>query len=109
VKRYSVVILPAAEYNIQQAYDWIAHQNEPAAAIRWYNQLMELILSLATFPERAPLAPEAKSLNKPIRELFHGRRAYKYRILFTVSHNQVHILHVRHGARLAIGETFSEE
>jgi plasmid stabilization system protein ParE len=104
VKRHQVIIQPSAERNISEAYEWIAARDADAA-IRWYNRLMELILSLDTFPGRAPLAPESKSLNREIREIFHGRRHYKYRILFTVTENEVHVLHVRHGARLALGET----
>ena len=104
MKLYQVNILPSAERNISEAYEWIAGR-DPEAAIRWYNRLMEMILLLDTFPERAPLAPENKSLQRGIREIFHGRRQYKYRILFTVTENEVHVLHVRHGARLALGET----
>lgn len=104
MKSYQVIILPSAESNINDAYAWLI-ERDVDAAIRWYNRLMELILSLNTFPERAPLAPEAKSLRREIREIFHGRRQYKYRILFTVTANTVHILHVRHGSRLGLGET----
>jgi plasmid stabilization system protein ParE len=104
VKRQQVIILPSAESNISEAYEWIAARDQ-AAAIRWYNQLMELILSLDIFPERAALAPESKSLRREIREIFHGRRQNKYRILFTVTENKVHVLHVRHGARLTLRQT----
>ena len=108
MKRYRVIILPAAERDIGEAYEWIADANIDAA-IKWYNQLLAVIFSLDIFPERAPLAPESESFNRQIREIFHGRRQHKYRILFTVSENEVHILHVRHGARLAMGESLSEE
>jgi plasmid stabilization system protein ParE len=108
VKRYSVIILPSAEGDINEACKWLA-ERDVDASVRWYNQLVEIILSLDIFPERAPLAPESKSFNREIREVFHGRRQYKYRILFTVTKNEVHVLHVRHGARLALGETFSED
>jgi plasmid stabilization system protein ParE len=87
---------------------WLAGQ-DAEAAIRWYNRLLEVIFSLDTFPERCPLAPESKFFNAEIREIFHGRRQHKYRILFTMSENEVHVLHVRHGARLALGETAPEE
>jgi hypothetical protein len=70
---------------------------------------MEVIFSLDTFPEHCPLAPESEFLNAEIHEIFHGHRQYKYRILFTVAENEVHVLHVRHGARLALGETPPEE
>ena len=104
MKTHQVNILPSAERNISEAYKWITERN-PEAAVLWYNRLIELILSLDTFPERAPFAPENKSLRRGIREIFHGQRHYKYRILFTVTENEVHVLHVRHGARLALGET----
>ena len=108
MRRYEVIILPSAEENISEAYGWIAERDEEAA-VRWYNRLIELIPSLETFPERAPLAPESKYFNREIRKIFHGRRQYKYRILFTVTEGEVHILHVRHGARLALGEEETAE
>jgi plasmid stabilization system protein ParE len=106
VKHYQVIILPAAERDIGEAYEWLAEQ-DAEAAIRWYNRLLEVIFSLDTFPECCPHALESEFLNSEIREIFHGRRQYKYRILFTMSENEVHVLHVRHGARLALGETGS--
>jgi plasmid stabilization system protein ParE len=111
VKRYRIIILPSAAREIGEAYEWLAGQNAEAAD-RWYNRLMEIIFSLDTFPERCPLAPENKFLRTEIREIFHGRRQYKYRTIFTVSENEVHVLHVlhvRHGARRTLGETESSE
>jgi len=104
VKHYQVIILPSAERDIGEAYEWLVEQ-DAEAAIRWYNRLLEVIFSLDTFPERCPLAPESEFFNVEIREIFHGRRQHKYRILFTMRENEVYILHVRHGARLALGET----
>jgi plasmid stabilization system protein ParE len=102
MRHYEIIILPSAERNIGEACEWIAEHDEEAA-VRWYNGLMELILSLETFPERAPLAPESKHLQREIREVFHGRRRHKYRILFTVTESEVYVLHVRHGARASLG------
>lgn len=104
MKHYQVIILPSAERDIGEAYEWLVEQ-DAEAAIRWYNRLLEVIFSLDTFPERCPLAPESEFFNVEIREIFHGRRQQKYRILFTMRENEVYILHVRHGARLALGET----
>ena len=108
MKRHRVIILPAAERDIGEAYEWIADA-DTEAAVKWYNQLLAAIFSLDIFSERAPLAPESEFFNRQIREIFHGRRRHKYRILFTVSEDEVHVLHVRHGARLTPGETISEE
>jgi plasmid stabilization system protein ParE len=105
---FQVIILPSAERDIGEAYEWLAVQNEEAA-ILWYNRLLEVVASLATFPERCPLASESGYFNVEIREILHGRRQHKYRILFTVRKGAVYVLHVRHGARLALGETASDE
>jgi plasmid stabilization system protein ParE len=50
-------------------------------------------------PERCPLAPEDALHAEEIRELFYGKLPGRYRILFTVRHESVHVLHIRHGAR----------
>jgi plasmid stabilization system protein ParE len=108
VKHYQVIILPSAERDIGEACEWLVEQ-DAEAAIRWYNRLPEVIFSLDMFPERCPLAPESEFFSLEIREIFHGRRQHKYRILFTVTESKVHVLHVRHGAQLALGETESSE
>jgi plasmid stabilization system protein ParE len=104
MKRWNVIVELPAQRDIAEARLWLAGR-EPDAAERWFNSIYDTIGSLETFPERCPLAPESKSFNTEIREIFHGRRQHKYRILFTASENEVHVLHVRHGARLALGET----
>ena len=103
--RWNVIVELPAQRDIAEAYLWLA-EREPDAAARWFNGIYDTIGSLEIFPERCPLAPESKTLRTEIREVFHGRRRqHKYRILFTVTGYEVHVLHVRHGARLALGET----
>ena len=97
-----------AEWDIEEAFCWLGERDE-LAAIRWYNRLLELIYSLKTLPERCPLAPENKYFAGEIRQILHGRRQHKYRILFDIKGDEVRVLHVRHGARLALGETESSE
>jgi plasmid stabilization system protein ParE len=106
--RCRVIVERSALEDIAAAHLWLA-QYSPVAAERWFNSLYDTIGSLELFPERCHLAPESKFLNSQIREILHGRRQYKYRILFTVDQEEVHVLHVRHGARLALGETESSE
>ena len=102
--KWNVIVELPAQQDIAAAHLWIA-ERDAEAADRWFESIYDTIGSLEIFPERAPLAPENKSLQRGIREIFHGRRHYKYRILFTVTENEVHVLHVRHGARRALGET----
>ena len=104
MKRWNVIVELPAQRDIAEARLWLA-EREPEAADRWFDDIYDTIGSLDIFPKRAPLAPESKSFNREIREVFHGRRQHKYRILFTVTGYEVHVLHVRHGARLALGET----
>ncbi len=104
MNRWKVIVELPAQKDIAECRLWIAEQNV-AAADRWFYEMYDTIGSLQIFPERCPLAPENKLLKTEIREIFHGRRQNKYRILFTVSENEVHVLHVRHGARRALGET----
>jgi plasmid stabilization system protein ParE len=106
MKRWNVIIELPAQRDIAEAHVWLAEQDSDAAD-RWFHKIYDTIGSLEIFPERCPLAPENKFLKTEIREIFHGRRQNKYRILFTVSENEVHVLHVRHGARRALGETKS--
>lgn len=108
MKRWNVIVERPAQQDIAKAYYWIAERNA-AAADRWFGGLYKTIGSLETFPQRTPLAPESENLHCEIREIFHGRRQHKYRILFTISENVVHVLHVRHGARPALGEIESAD
>ena len=108
MKRWSVIVELPAQQDIAEAHSWLA-EREPEAADRWFDDIYDTIGSLEVFPERCPLAPESKLLNAEIREIFHGRRQHKHRILFNVSGDEVHVLHVRHGARLALGEPETSE
>jgi len=106
VKRRAVIILPTAERDLEEVYAWLADR-DAEAAIRWYNRLIGVILSLAIFPERCPLAPESPKFKNEIRQILHGQKPHKYRILFNVTIDGVRVLHVRHGARLNLGEAQS--
>ena len=108
MKRWTVIVELPAQRDIAEAHLRLAEQ-APDAANRWFDSLYDTIGSLEIFPERCPLAPESEFFNVEVREIFHGRRRHKYRILFTVSRNEVHVLHIRHGARLALDEIESSE
>jgi plasmid stabilization system protein ParE len=96
--KYEVLITAAAEADMEQAYLWLSGR-APEAAVKWYNGVLDALLTLEKFPERCSLAPEGRTLKREIRQLIHGKRQHAYRILFDVSDETVRILHVRHGAR----------
>lgn len=80
MKRWNVIVELPAQRDIAEARLWLA-EREPDAAERWFNSIYDTIGSLEIFPERCPLAPESKTLNAEIREILHGRRQHKCRIL----------------------------
>ena len=108
MKRWKIIIELPAQRDIADAYLWLVEQ-APDAADQWFNRIYETLGSLDIYPERCPLAPEGQFLQAEVREIFHGQRQNKYRILFTVIENEVHVLHVRHGARRVLGEPEFEQ
>lgn len=95
---YRVVVQPAAETEIEQAYERIAAE-APMNAARWYNGLMDAIASLSSYPNRCGLAPEDPAFDLEIRQLLYGRKGRRYRTLLTVVGDTVHVLHFRHWAQ----------
>jgi plasmid stabilization system protein ParE len=91
---FRIVIEPQAYAEIDEAYAWIA-QLSPEQATLWYFDITERIESLQNSPYRCALARENSHFPEEIRQLLFG----KYRILFTVRDEEVHVLHVRHSAR----------
>ena len=106
--RYRVVIERPAWQDIDEAYAWL-HKRVPEHAVRWFNSLETAILGLAAQPERCSLAAESEELGREIRQLLHGRRSGRYRVLFEIRRTTVHILHVRHGKRRRLGEEERDE
>jgi plasmid stabilization system protein ParE len=74
---------------------------ESQAAARWFNDLESAAFSLATYPNRCPLAPEGKKLKRGLRHLLFGNKPHVYRIIYEVDERRitVSVLHIRHGAR----------
>ena len=98
---YQVEILPQALSDIENSFRWIADNIGSTTAERWYEDLLEAIRSLESFPNRCAVAPEAQEFQQEIRQLWIGK-VKNYRALFIVEANQVFILHVRHSSRAAL-------
>ena len=97
------MVEPRAANDIEAAYQWIATR-APENAVKWFNGLSEALATLEHFPERCPHAPEVDFFEIEIRQPFYAKRIGRYRILFTIERDNVHILHVRHGARKQLHE-----
>ncbi len=95
---FQVIVQPPAEIEIEQAYLRIAAE-VPETAAHWYNGLLDAIASLDSLPSRCSLAPENAVFEYEIRHLLYGRKGRRYRVLFTVVDETVHVLHFRHWAQ----------
>ncbi|MDP8982015.1 MAG: type II toxin-antitoxin system RelE/ParE family toxin [Acidobacteriota bacterium] len=91
-----------AEHDGDAILEWLLSQHAGDSGIRWFVALEEAIASLATFPKRCPIAPESSEFPFEVRHLLYGRKPHVYRILFTIEHDTVDILHIRHGRRLRL-------
>jgi plasmid stabilization system protein ParE len=96
---YQVIVEPSADQGIREAIRWITRNHSPQAAARWFNGLEKKVATLSRLPFRCPVAVETDKFPEEIREFIHGPRKKKYRILFTVRGNFVHVLYVRHAAQ----------
>jgi plasmid stabilization system protein ParE len=95
---YTVIVMPAAQKEMDEAYEWLVSQTLQHAP-PWYNGLLDSMYSLENSPARCPLAPESKDSPEEIRQLLYGDKRHAYRILFCIRENRVLILHIRHTAR----------
>jgi plasmid stabilization system protein ParE len=93
---YRVKLLPRAQEDIEALYRWVLRRAPHQGAL-WYSGLIDALKSLASHPQRCPVAPEGMELREPIRQLLYGRRPY--RILFWIIGEEVQVLHIRRGAR----------
>jgi mRNA-degrading endonuclease RelE of RelBE toxin-antitoxin system len=80
---------------------------ESKAASRWYNGLEEAVYGLAIYPDRCPVAPEARKLRRELRHLLYGKKPHVYRVIYQVDERRqtVWVLTVRHGARTKLKAT----
>ena len=107
---YRIVLSAEAEANIEEAFLWIAGANE-AAALQWYEGLIDAMAGLSKLPLRHPVAPETRLglVDFEIRQFLYWRSHWKYRVLYAIEKDRVVIVHVRHGARLYLGQEAPED
>src|SRR5436190_10811998 len=98
---YQVRLSAQAAIDADEAYARIV-EYAPKTAARWNIKLFQAIDSLQSFPQRCSLAPESDAFQQEIRQIFHGKRRQKYRILFTIHGDTVRILRILHGAKQSL-------
>jgi plasmid stabilization system protein ParE len=106
--KYQVEILPQALGDIELAYRWMADVLGAPAAEDWYDELMAAVQSLALFPNRCPIAPEAVEFEVSLRQLLVGK-AKRYRVMFVVEQGTVFVLYVRHTSRAWLTDEVTED
>jgi plasmid stabilization system protein ParE len=96
--KYTVIIEETAHRDLAEIASWISGYSKEGGR-EWYQRVKKAINSLGLAPRRCSLAPENYAFDIEIRHLLYGRHRYTYRILFTIRGPNVHVMHVRHGAR----------
>ena len=101
--KFRVRITRAAERDIEETWNFIAHDS-PEEADRFVQRLEEQIETLKRFRERCPLIPENEILGTHYRHLLYGN----YRSVFRIARKTVYVLRVIHGARLLDSSMFED-
>lgn len=91
MKRSRVIVELSAQTDIERSYQWGVRHWGKVRADEWARQLRQACRQLATLASRHPIAPENDGFTETIRHMVTGR----YRVLFTIRGNNVHVLHVR--------------
>ncbi|SIO45558.1 Plasmid stabilization system protein ParE [Singulisphaera sp. GP187] len=96
---YRIELAATAKADIRETTRWLRDEASQAVADRWLAGLDKAMATLASCPLLCPVAAENDKFDVEIRELLHGRKKNKYRIIFTIRDDQVFILYVRHVVR----------
>ena len=92
---YKVTIFPSAESDLHNIFIYILDKLvSPNTALEIYNNLLQMILSLETYPTRGSLRKVGQYRNKGYRQLFYKN----YTIVYAVKDNEkeVHIIAVKY-------------
>jgi plasmid stabilization system protein ParE len=107
-QKYQVIIQPAAQKAIEEAYFWLSNDSYSKART-WLEGLYKAIFSLETMPARCSLAFENNFFTQEIRQFVYGKGRNTYRILFTIVDDSVQVLFVRYAAQKPMIDESDEE
>ncbi len=106
---YRVILQPQAERDLQARARWIFDQSpSEARSLRWIRGLRSKIATLKNSPQRCPIDPDSTVYGEEVRVLLHGKRQGRYRVLFAVRGDAVHVLTIRHAAQRSLSEELDE-
>ena len=93
--KYSVIVLPRAEFDFQRLYDYIKKRSKRGSD-SWANAFYRALKKLHMQPEAMGLAPESEDHAEDIRQLpFKTRQGMTYRALFVIRGDLVFVIHLR--------------
>jgi plasmid stabilization system protein ParE len=95
---FQVKVTRYAQGEIESAYLWFKRYDADFAD-RWFRGLMNKIATLQEKPKRCALARENSDFVDEIRQLVYGKSSNRYRVIFLIEDNFVHILSVRRGSQ----------
>jgi plasmid stabilization system protein ParE len=98
---FQVKLTRSAEQQIESIYLWLK-EGKPEYADQWFRGVMNAIATLQDKPRRGSLIKENHSTSEEIRQLLYGKSRAKYRIIFAIREDTVHIIYVRHSAQSSI-------
>jgi len=87
-----VVWSPLADRQVDEAVENSAH-DDPIAALRWLEHILERVKALARFPDSGRVVPETQ--REDVREIIVSR----YRVMYRRRDDRVEIVAIRHEAR----------
>jgi len=94
MEQYSVTIFPTAQNDLKDIVDYL-NTLSPAAALRYYDLIVETVGTLRTMPERCPLARDTQLRLRGYR-LLHVEN---YIVFYVVSKNIVEIRRILYAKR----------
>lgn len=92
MKRFRVVLEQPARDDIERYYRRAMVAGAELNAARWYNRIVDAILALEDVPEWRPSIPEQDEFPEKLYQVVFESR---YRIIYAVVEDRVHILCVR--------------
>jgi hypothetical protein len=93
------VLQPEAYEGMKSAFEYRVEESSPETAREWAVGLMEAVNSPRHLPTRCRIAPDREVFPYEVRQLLYTMGRSTYRVLFTITEDVVHILHIRHSAQ----------
>ena len=95
MSRYPLFILPRAEVDIAEIYNWL-DKRSTVGAKRWFRAFEEALDRISISPLEFGFANEAARLKQPIRQLlFKTPKGRTYRAVFLFSDDNIFVLRIR--------------